>query len=151
FQLRDERFLAYGAFLAGAILPKLASAHSSQALVAAMVGGSLVLALLGERGGLLKRFGVPGLLYAGLAVPWGLIDMTFMGPVFLTAAATVAVASRTFPGVRPVAVVFVGLSLLPDVPHVFTSWGLSPGLSLVLLVAGSLLGSVVAARKGRSA
>ncbi|MGE6758523.1 hypothetical protein ACQKGO_10955 [Corallococcus interemptor] len=151
FQLRDERFLAYGAFLAGAILPKLASAHSSQALVAAMVGGSLVLALLGERGGLLKRFGVPGLLYAGLAVPWGLIGMAFMGPVFLTAAATVAVASRTFPGVRPVAVVFVGLSLLPDVPHVFTSWGLSPGLSMVLLIAGSLLGSIVAARKGKSA
>ncbi|MFB1480418.1 hypothetical protein [Corallococcus sp. RDP092CA] len=148
-RLRDERFLAYGAFLAGAILPKLAGAHSTQALLAAMVGGSLALALLGERGGLLKRFGVPGLLYAVLAVLWGLVDRTFMGPVLLTAAATVAVASRTFPGVRPLAVVLVGFALLPDVPRLYTAWGMSPGLSLALLIAGSLLGSVVAARKGR--
>ncbi|WP_223638341.1 hypothetical protein [Corallococcus sp. EGB] len=150
FRLRDERYLAYGAFLAGAILPKLAGAHSTQALVAAMVGGSLVLALLGERGGLLKRFGVPGLLYAGLAVVWGLSDKTFMGPVLVTAAATVAVASRGIPGVRPFAVVFVGLALLPDIPDLYTAWGLSPGLSVVLLITASLLGSVVAARKGRS-
>ncbi|NNC03153.1 hypothetical protein HJC10_09875 [Corallococcus exiguus] len=151
YRLRDENYLAYGAFLAGAILPKLAAAHSTQALVAAMVGGSLALALLGERGGLLKRFGVPGLLYAGLAVVWGLTNQVFMGPVLLTAAATVAVASRSFPGVRPFAVVLVGLALLPDVPHAYTAWGLSPGLSLVLLIAASLAGSIVAARKGKSA
>ncbi|RKH95289.1 hypothetical protein [Corallococcus sp. AB038B] len=151
YRLRDENYLAYGAFLAGAILPKLAAAHSTQALVAAMVGGSLVLALLGERGGLLKRFGVPGLLFAGLAVVWGLTEQVFMGPVLLTAAATVAVASRSFPGVRPFAVVLVGLALLPDVPHAYTAWGLSPGLSLVLLIAASLAGSIVAARKGKSA
>ncbi|MBN8233065.1 hypothetical protein JYK02_36680 [Corallococcus macrosporus] len=150
-RLRDERFLAYGALLAGAILPKLAFAHSTQAMVAAMVGGSLVLALLGERGGLLKRLGVPAFLYAGLAVVWGAIGMVFMGPVLLTAAATVAVTSRTFPGVRPFAVVLVGFALLPDVPHVYSVWGLSPGLSLGLLIAASLLGSLVAARKGRSA
>ncbi|NOK32000.1 hypothetical protein HMI49_02120 [Corallococcus exercitus] len=151
FRLRDERYLAYGAFLAGAILPKLASVHSTQALLATMAGGSLVLALLGERGGLLKRFGAPALLYAGLAVMWGLVDQSFMGPVLLTAAATVAVTSRSFPGVRPFAVVLVGFALLPDVPHVYTAWGLSPGLSLGLLVTGSLLASLVAARKGKSA
>ncbi|RKH67920.1 hypothetical protein D7W81_13215 [Corallococcus aberystwythensis] len=150
-RLRDERYLAYGAFLAGAILPKLASVHSTQALLAAMVGGSLVLALLGERGGLLKRLGVPALLYAGLAVLWGLAGQAFMGPVLLAAAATVAVTSRTFPGVRPFAVVLVGFALLPDVPHAYIAWGLSPALSLGLLVIGSLLGSLVAARKGKSA
>ncbi|RKH06075.1 hypothetical protein [Corallococcus carmarthensis] len=150
-RLRDERYLAYGAFLAGAILPKLAAVHSTQALLATMVGGSLVLALLGERGGLFKRFGVPGLLYAGLAVMWGLVDQAFMGPVLLTAAASVAVTSRSFPGVRPFAVVLVGFALLPDVPHVYTAWGLPPGLSLGLLILGSLVASIVAARKGKSA
>ncbi|TSC29353.1 hypothetical protein [Corallococcus sp. Z5C101001] len=152
FRLRDDRYVAYGAFLAGAILPKLAAVHSTQAMIAAMVGGALVLALLGERGGLLRRVGVPALLYAGLAVTWGLLGMqAFLGPVLLTAAATVAVASRSRPGVRPYAVVLVGLALLPDIPGLFSAWTLSPGVSLGLLIAGSLVGSVVAARKGRSA
>ncbi|RKH63327.1 hypothetical protein [Corallococcus llansteffanensis] len=152
FRLRNDGYVAFGAFLAGALLPKLATVHSTQAVLASMVGGALVLALLGERGGLLKRLGLPALLYAGLAVSWGLLDQQpFLGPVLLTAAATVAVVSRTFPGVRPFAVVLVGLALLPDVPHLYSAWGLPPAVSLGLLIAASLLASVVAAHKGRSA
>ncbi|WP_227027520.1 hypothetical protein [Corallococcus soli] len=152
FRLRNASYLAYGAFLAAALLPKLASVHSTQAVLATMAGGALVLALLGERGGLLKRLGVPAFLYAGSAVLWGLLSQQpFLGPVLLTAAATVAVASRTFPDARPFAVVLVGLSLLPDLPGLYSAWGLPPAVSLVLLIAASLLGSVVAARKGRSA
>ncbi|WP_233583388.1 hypothetical protein [Corallococcus sp. CA053C] len=151
FRLRDDGYVAFGAFLAAALLPKLATVHSTQAMLASMVGGALVLALLGERGGLLKRLGIPALLYAGLAVTWGLWSQEpFLGPVILTAAATVAVTSRTFPGVRPFAVVLMGLALLPDVPSLYSGWHLSPAVSLVLLIAASLLASVVAAHKGRS-
>ncbi|MCY1039860.1 hypothetical protein OV208_00910 [Corallococcus sp. bb12-1] len=151
FRLRHEGYLAFGAFLAVAILPKLGSVHSTQAALAAMVGGALVLALLGERGGLLKRLGVPALLYAGSAVLWGLMSQQpFLGPVLLTAAATMAVASRSFPDARPFAVVLVGISLLPDLSF-YSAWGLPPAVSLVLLIAASFLGSVVAAHKGRSA
>ncbi|RKH48262.1 hypothetical protein [Corallococcus sicarius] len=152
FRLRNDGYVAYGAFLAAALLPKLATVHSTQAVLASMVGGALVLALLGERGGLLKRLGIPALLYAGLAVSWGLVaQQPFLGPVLLTAAATVAVVSRTFPVVRPFAVVLVGLALLPDVPWYYSGWHLPPAVSLVLLIAASLLASVVAAHKGRSA
>jgi hypothetical protein len=155
FRLRDERYVAYGAFLAAALLPKLGALHSTQALVMAMSGGALGLAVLSERGGLLKRLGVPATLYAVLSVLWGslagVLNGIFLGPVLLTAAATFAVMSRSKPEARPFAVILAGLALLPDLSDSFAVWGLSPGVSMGLLIAASLAGSVVAARKGKSA
>jgi hypothetical protein len=63
----------------------------------------------------------------------------------------VAVASRTTPGVRPLAVILAGFALLPRV-GAFSVWPwMTPGLSVALFVLWALGASVTAARWGRSA
>ncbi|WP_420718288.1 hypothetical protein [Pyxidicoccus sp. MSG2] len=146
--------LAFAALLAAAALPKLAGQVSPAAVAPALAVVALGLALLGERGGLARLLGLPAVFYAVLALPWGLAsEVPGLGLVVLTAAAAVAVTSRTFPVVRPLAVIIAALALLPDLRGVYEPWGgwMSPGLSASLFVLWSLGTSLSAVRWGKSA
>lgn len=152
--VRSPGAMAFAALLAAAALPKLASQVSPEAVAPAMAVAALGLALLGERGGLARLLGVPAVFYAVLALPWGMVsEVPLLGLVMLTAAAAVAVTSRTFPVVRPLAVVLTALALLPDLGRFYSPWGgwMTPALSSALLVLWSLGTSLSAVRWGKSA
>ncbi|NMO13413.1 hypothetical protein HPC49_08615 [Pyxidicoccus fallax] len=152
--LQSPPAMAYAAFLAAALLPRLASEVALAWVAPALALVALGLALLGQRGGLVRLLGVPAVFYALLALPWGVLATTpGLGLVILTAAASVAVTSRTFRFVRPLAVVIAALALLPDSGTYYSPWGgwMSPALSMALFVLWSLGTSVTAARWGRSA
>ena len=152
--LQSPTALACAAWLAAAVVPRLAGNLEPDAVAPALAGVALGLALAGHRGGLFRLLGAPAVFYAVLAVPWGaLSEVRGLGLVILTAAASVAVTSLTFRFVRPLAVVIAALALLPDFLGSYAPWGgyLSPSRSVALFVLWSLGTSLTAARWGRSA
>jgi hypothetical protein len=152
--LQSPVAMAYAAFLAAAVVPRLAGGHSGEAVTCALAAVALGLALLGERGGLARLLGVPAIVYALLALPWGVAtEVPGLGLVILTSAASIAVTSRTLRFVRPLAVVIAALALLPDFQGDYEPWGgwMSPALSVALFVLWSLGASLAAVRWGRSA
>ncbi|MBZ4416333.1 hypothetical protein [Myxococcus sp. RHSTA-1-4] len=152
--LQSPAAMAYAAFLAAAAVPRLAGLVSSDAVAPALAAVALGLALLGQRGGLARMLGVSGIVYALMALPWGVASkVPGLGLVILTAAASVAVTSRTFRIVRPLAVLIAALALLPDFQGGYSPWGgwMSPSLSVALFVLWSLGASLAAARWGQSA
>ena len=152
--LQSPPAMAVAAFLAAAALAKLAGQGSTEAVAPALALVALGLALAGARGRMMRLLGVPAVFYAVLALPWGMVSQVpGLGLVVLTAAAAVAVTSRTFRSVRPLAVVIAALALLPDVRGAYAPWGgwMSPALSMALFVLASLGTSLTAVRSGRSA
>ncbi|MFP2931113.1 hypothetical protein ACLESO_39155, partial [Pyxidicoccus sp. 3LG] len=146
--------MAFAAFLAAAAVPRLTGAMDPDAVGPTLAVVALGLALLGERGGLLRLLGLPAIFYAVLALPWSMAsEVPWLGLVILTAAASVAVTSRSFRAMRPLAVVIAALALLPDMGSVFNPWGgwMTPALSVTMFVLWSLGTSLTAVRWGRSA
>lgn len=156
--LADPRLIALAGAVLAAAAPKLAAtfaphAHGVlEAVSPALVLMALVLAGLGELKGRLRLLCVPGLLYAFLAVAVAFeAESPALGVILLASAAAVLMASRTFPAVRPLAVVAAGAALLPGFPGAFVPWpGMTPELSCALIILWALGASVVAARWGRS-
>jgi hypothetical protein len=157
--LADPRLVAVAGFVLAAALPKLAAAYVPLAngrlegVSPALAVAALALALLGERGGRLRLLGVPGILYAFAALPVATASKTpALGLIILASAAAVAIASRTFPAVRPFAVIMAGLALLPPWRGTFVPWAwMTPELSIGLIILWALGASLAAARWGRSA
>lgn len=152
--LPSARLLACAAVLAAAAAPKLAAQLSPEAVPPVLALTALGLALLGERKGMVRLFGAPAVFYAVLALCGGVLtEGVGLGLVILTAAGAVAVASHTFPFVRPLAVVMVALVLVRDHPNDYAPWSgwMTGGLSTALFILWSLGTSFTAARWGRSA
>jgi hypothetical protein len=152
WNLANPYLLAVAAFAAAAVLPKLASLVDPTLVPLALALAALGLAVLGELGGRARLLGWSGVAHALLAFLWGLtLPLPWFGAIVLLAAAAVAVASRTTPRVRPLAVLLAGISLLPQV-GAFSAWPwMTPALSVALFVPWALGASVTAARQGRSA
>ena len=156
--LGDPRLIALAGFVVAAAVPKLAARYAPlapetwEAVSPAMAAMALVLAALGERKGRLGLLGVPGILYAVIAVFVAASMQTLaLGTVLLASAAAVGIASRSFPAVRPVAVIMAGMALLPPWRGVFVPWSwMTPELSMGLILLWALGTSVAAARWGRS-
>ncbi|MDY7227404.1 hypothetical protein [Hyalangium rubrum] len=155
--LADPWLIALAAFVLAAAVPKLAAGFAPlsrgawEGVSPAMAAVAVGLALLGERGGRLRLLGVPGTLYAfaALVVAWG-VQTPALGVILLASAAAVAIASRSFPAMRPFAVVIAGLALLPSWPGVFVPWSwMTPGLSMGLILLWSLGASLATVRWGR--
>ncbi|MFL5348702.1 MAG: hypothetical protein ACJ8AT_28230 [Hyalangium sp.] len=157
--LADPWLLALAGFVVAAALPKLVAAYvpihvrTLEGASPAMAAAALALAVLGERKGLLRLLGVSGIVYAFLAVGVATaMQNPALGVILLASAAAVAVASLSFPAMRPFAVIIAGLALLPPWHGLFTPWqGMSPELSVALIIFWGLGASLVAARWGRSA
>lgn len=150
--LQRASFMALASVMAAAVLPRWAGELSSTAVVPTLAVVALGLSLLGMRGGLVRWLGLPGVFYAVLAVPWGVLArVPWLAGVILVSAGAVAVASRTFPVVRPLAVLMSALVLLHDVPGLYAPWGgwMTPGLSVALFCCWALGASIAAARWGR--
>ncbi|HYH97275.1 hypothetical protein [Hyalangium sp.] len=156
--LADPRLIALAAFVLAAAAPKLAATYAPlsqgalEGISPAMALMALILAGLGELKGRLRLLGVPGILYAFLAVGVAMDMQTpALGAILLASAAAVVVASRTFPAVRPVAVLMAGLALLPAFPGFFVPWPwMTPELSVGLIILWALGSSLVAARWDQS-
>jgi|GEM_PF-1734452 len=151
--LRSAPWMALASVLAAAVAPRLAGAFSAAAVAPALSAVALGLAVLGLRGGVVRWLGMPAVFYALLAVPWGMLSRTpGLAGVILASVGAVAVASRVFPWVRPMAVGLAALVLVRDIPGLYSPWGgwMSPGLSVALFCCWALGASVVAARWGRS-
>lgn len=142
---------ALAAFAAAAVVPKAASLLGPEWVPLALAVSGLSLSVLGERGGRVGKLGVPGVAYALLAFGWGVVNLQpWLGVIVLLSSAAVAVASRTFPTVRPLAVILAGIALLPRVEALsFWPW-MTPQLSAGLFLLWSLGASVAAARGGRT-
>jgi hypothetical protein len=152
--LQSARLLACAAVLAAAAVPKLVAQLGPDAVPPALALMALGLALLGERGGLLRLFGITAVFYALLASLGGVLtEQVGLGLIVLTAAGAVAVASRTFPAVRPLAVSLVALVLVRDHPNDYAPWSgwMTAPLSTALFVLWALGASILAARRGRTA
>jgi hypothetical protein len=155
--LADPVLVALAGLIAAAAVPHAASGFTGAtgAPVASVLAVlALGLALLGERGGRGRLLGIPGILYAlAAACLAGVTRVPVPGVIFLASAAAVAVASRTFRGCRPLAVLLAGLALLPtwrDGVH-FAPWPwLTPELSIGCMALWALGASRAAARWGRS-
>jgi hypothetical protein len=156
--LADPRLIALAGAVLAAAAPKLAagfmplSEGKMEAVSPAMALMALSLVVLGERKGRLQLLGVPGIFYALLAVCVAASMKTpALGFILLASAAAVAIASRTFPVVRPVAVILAGLALLPASGGPFVPWfWMTPELSTGLIILWALGASLVAARWGTS-
>jgi hypothetical protein len=156
--LADPRLIALAGAVLAAAAPKLAATYAPlsqgtlEGVSPAMALMALVLAALGECKGRLRLLGVPSLLYAFLAVSVAVEQQTpALGAILLASAAAVLIASRSFPVVRPLAVLAAGMALLPAFPGVFVPWSwMTPELSTGLILLWSLGASVVTARWGRS-
>jgi hypothetical protein len=150
WNLANPYLLATAAFAAAAVLPKLAFAASPSLVPLALALAALGLAAVGELGGRARLIGLPGILYALMAFAWGLsLQLPWLGVVILVAAAAVAVTSRTFPLLRPLAVVLASFALLPRVGD-FSAWTwMTPALSVALFVLWGLGASLAAVRWGR--
>ncbi len=152
WNLANPFLLALAALGAAAVVPKLASLVDPSLVPLALALSGLGLAALGELGGRARLFGWPGIVYALLAFVWGLASQVpWFGVIVLLAAAAVAVTSRTFPIVRPLAVILAGVALLPRL-GAFSAWPwMTPALSVTCFIFWSLGTSGAAARWGRSA
>jgi hypothetical protein len=155
----DPRLIALAGAVLAAAAPKLAtdfvplSPGKIESVSPAMVIMALGLVALGELKGRLRLLGVPGILYALLAVCVATATRTpVLGVILLASTAAVAIASRTFPVVRPVAVILAGFALLPasSGPVVPWSW-MTPELSMALVILWALGASLAEARWGSSA
>ncbi len=151
WNLANPYLLATAAFAAAAVLPKLAFAASPSLVPLALALAALGLAALGELGGRARLVGIPGVVYALLAFAWGLsLQLPWLGVVILVGAAAVAVSSRSFPVLRPLAVVLAAFALLPRVGD-FSAWTwMTPALSVALFVLWGLGASLASVRWGRS-
>jgi hypothetical protein len=157
--LADPRLIAVAGFVIAAGLPKLATNYLPlengvlEGVSPALAVSALALVLLGERGGRLRLLGVPGILYAFAALIVATLSQTpALGLLILASAAAVAIASRTFPAMRPFAVMMAGLALLPAARGVFVPWAwMTPELSIGLIILWALGSSLAAVRWGRSA
>ncbi|MDC0710524.1 hypothetical protein POL68_18755 [Stigmatella sp. ncwal1] len=158
--LADPRLLALAGFAAAAAVPKLAAVfspsltHRVEGVSPAMAIMALVLVFLGDRGGRMRLLGIPGILYALLAVGVAMgAETPVLGVILLAAAAAVAWASRVFPGCRPLAVLLAGLALLPPwsegIPFAPWPW-LTPAMAMGGIVLWALGASLAAVRWGRS-
>ncbi|MFP2959352.1 hypothetical protein ACLEPN_16315 [Myxococcus sp. 1LA] len=151
--LQRASLMAVASVLAVSVLPRLVSEFSGASVALAMSVASLVLASLGTRGGLWRWLGRPAVGYAVLAVLRGALgEVTGLAGVILIAAGAVAVASKTVPRVRPLAIVLAALVLVRDDPGFFAPWGgwMTPGLSVALFACWALGASLVASWRGRS-
>ncbi|ADO74918.1 hypothetical protein [Stigmatella aurantiaca] len=159
--LADPRLIALAGFAAAAAVPKLAAAFTLglahkglEGVSPAMAVMALVLAFLGDRGGRMRLLGIPGILYALLAVGVAVGAQTpVLGVILLASAAAVAWASRAFPGCRPLAVLLAGLALLPPWSKgiLFVPWPwLTPAMAMGGIVLWALGSSLAAVRWGRS-
>jgi len=156
--LADPRLIALAGAVLAAAAPKLAATYAPlsqgtlEGVSPAMAVMALILAALGEQKGRLRLLGVPGLLYAFLAVSVAIdVQTPALGVILLASAAAVLITSRTFPAVRPIAVLLAGMALLPAFPGVFVPWSwMTPELSTGLIILWALGTSLVAARWGRS-
>lgn len=158
WSLADPQLVALAGCIAAAVVPHAASGMKPfglEAVALTLAPLALGFALLGERGGRMRLLGIPGILYALTASCLAVVMQTPVpGVILLASAAAVAVASRTFPVSRPVAVLLAGLALLPtwsDGVH-FSPWTwLTPGLSMACMVLWALGASLATARWGRGA
>ncbi|MBN1205429.1 MAG: hypothetical protein JXB05_10945 [Myxococcaceae bacterium] len=156
--LADPRLIALAGFALAAAVPKLAATYAPlirgtlEGVSLSMAFMALALAVLGERGGRLRLLGVPGILYSFAAVLVAVaMETPALGVILLASAAAVAIASRTFPEIRPVAVIMAGLALLPPLPGAFVPWAwMTPELSLGLIILWALGASLAAVRWGSS-
>jgi len=157
--LGDPRLIALAGAVLAAAVPKLATDFVSlfpgkmESVSPAMVIMALGLVALGELKGRLRLLGVPGILYALLAVCVATSTQTpALGVILLASTAAVAIASRTFPSVRPVAVILAGLALLPASSGPVVPWAwMTPELSMGLIILWALGASLAQARWGSSA
>lgn len=152
--LRNEYALAYAALLVAALVPKFAVQVSSTAMSFSLVFVALALAVLAERGRVLRLLGVVAVFYAVFGFASGVIgEVSGLGMVVLLSSAAVAVSSRILRGVRPLAVVLGAFALLPDISNFYAPWHgmMKPGMSLGLFILWGLGASLCAARWGRSA
>jgi hypothetical protein len=157
--LADPRLIALAGAVLAAAAPKLATDFvplfpgKMESVSPAMVIMALALVALGELKGRLRLLGVPGILYALLAVCVASSSRTrALGVILLASTAAVAIASRTFPAVRPVAVILAGLALLPASSGPFVPWSwMTPELSMGLIILWALGASLAEARWGSSA
>jgi hypothetical protein len=156
--LADPRLIALAGFALAAAVPKLAATHAPlvrgtlEGVSLSMAVMALALSVLGERGGRLRLLGVPGILYSFAAVLVAVVTKTpALGAILLASAAAVAIASRTFREIRPVAVIMAGLAILPSLPGAFVPWTwMMPELSLGLIILWALGSSLAAVRWGSS-
>jgi hypothetical protein len=156
--LADPRLIALAGFVIAAAVPKLAavaaplSRNSLEGVSPAMAAVAVALAVLGERGGRLRLLGVPGIFYAlGAVLVASGIETPALGFILLASVAALAITSRTFPWVRPVAVIIASLALLPSWGGLFVPWAwMTPELSMGLIVLWALGASLAAVRWGRS-
>ncbi|MCP3105211.1 hypothetical protein LZ198_40715 [Myxococcus sp. K15C18031901] len=154
WSLRSPVAMAYAAWLSAVVLPRLLEGLTWNHGGAWFVAVALVLAGLGTRGGLARLLGLPALFYAVLGVFWGTFAVApLLGVTVLVAAAAVAVASRTFTWMRPIAVFIAALAMLPDIPKVYSPWGgwMSPERSMGLLIVWGFGASLAAVRWKRDA
>ncbi|MFY2562110.1 hypothetical protein ACN469_31235 [Corallococcus terminator] len=152
--LQNEYAIAYAAFLMAALVPKFAMQVSSTAMAFSLVFVAMTLAVLAERGRLLRLLSGVAVFYALFGFAAGAIgQVSGLGLVVLLSSAAVAVASRTLRGVRPLAVVLAAFALLPDISSFYAPWNgmMTPGMSLGLFILWGLGSSLCAARWGRSA
>jgi hypothetical protein len=156
--LADPRLISLAGFVIAAAVPKLAAVAaplargSLEGVSPAMAAVAVALAVLGERGGRLRLLGVPGIFYAFAAVLVASgIETPALGFILLASAAAMAITSRTFRWIRPVAVIVAGLALLPPWRGVFVPWAwMTPELSIGLIILWALGASLAAVRWGRS-
>ncbi|NTX03371.1 hypothetical protein [Myxococcus sp. CA040A] len=152
--LRSEYAMAYAALLAAALVPKFAIQVSSTAMAFSLVFVALTLAVLAERGRLLRLLGGVAVFYALFGFVAGAVgQVSGLGLVVLLAAAAIAVVSRMFPLSRPLAVFIAAFALLPDISNFYAPWNgmMTPGMSLGLFLLWGLGASLCAARWGRGA
>ncbi|MCE9673189.1 hypothetical protein LY474_35820 [Myxococcus stipitatus] len=152
--LRSPAAMAYGAWLAAWVLPKLLDGLTRYQGGMWLVAVALALAVLGTRGGLVRLLGLPAFFYAVVGLGWGVFaEPPLLGVTVLVAAAAVAVASREFSWMRPIAVVIAALAMLPDMRLNYEPWGgwMTPERSMGLLIVWGFGSSLAAVRWGRSA
>ncbi|MCP3059660.1 hypothetical protein LXT21_12810 [Myxococcus sp. K38C18041901] len=153
WSLRNAYAVAYAVLLAAALVPKLALQVSVTAMAFSLVFVALALAVVAERGRLLRQLSGVAVFYALFGFLAGIIGtVSGLGVVMLLSAGAIAVVSRTFPLARPLAVFLAAFALLPDMGRSFSPWGglMTPAMSMGAFILWALGSSLSAARWGRS-
>ncbi|MFY1825333.1 hypothetical protein ACN47A_05415 [Myxococcus fulvus] len=153
WSLRNEFVVAYAVLLAAALVPKLALQVSVTAMAFSLVFVALALAVVAERGRLLRQLSGVAVFYALFGFLAGIIGtVSGLGVVMLLSAGAIAVVSRAFPLARPLAVFIAAFALLPDMGRSFSPWGglMTPAMSMGAFILWALGSSLSAARWGRS-
>ncbi|WP_228556706.1 hypothetical protein [Myxococcus sp. AB025B] len=153
WSLRNAYVVAYAVLLADALVPKLALQVSVTAMAFSLVFVALALAVVAERGRLLRQLSGVAVFYALFGFLAGIIGtVSGLGVVMLLSAGAIAVVSRTLPLARPLAVFIAAFALLPDLGRSFSPWGglMTPAMSMGAFILWALGSSLSAARWGRS-